>query len=254
MKSTAAAPPDRWRRRLLSPLSGPGDDGVVVPCCSRLAPRPQQAMMSRGVRVMVSRPSPQRRPVVKPNACILSMPSHSFVDSDAVPSRKQRAAHSHRADRARFRLPAGAAGLDRQPLEPRRRQQRGAAGRGQRAERAARRARSRARRVRHDATTAATARNDPRAPARAHRAGIAPDRSPRRWPSRWRLGARPLALVRRATRPSLLLLTSLPLVFSEDFSLEGGGSPALDGAGDSAIAWFRSASPTAPSSPRAGCC
>ena len=30
-----------------------------------------------------------------------------------------------------------------------------------------------------------------------------------------------------AQRPVLLLLTSLPLIFSEDFSLEGGGSPAL---------------------------
>lgn len=30
-----------------------------------------------------------------------------------------------------------------------------------------------------------------------------------------------------AGRPTLLLLTSLPLVFGEDFSLEGGGSPAL---------------------------
>lgn len=30
-----------------------------------------------------------------------------------------------------------------------------------------------------------------------------------------------------AERPSLLLLTSLPLVFGEDFSLQGGGSPAL---------------------------
>lgn len=29
-------------------------------------------------------------------------------------------------------------------------------------------------------------------------------------------------------RPTLLLLTTLPLVFAEDFSLEGGGSPALD--------------------------
>ncbi len=28
-------------------------------------------------------------------------------------------------------------------------------------------------------------------------------------------------------RPTLLLLTSLPLIFSEDFSLQGGGSPAL---------------------------
>ena len=41
-----------------------------------------------------------------------------------------------------------------------------------------------------------------------------------------------LALERRQTRPpgqrpTLLLLTSLPLVFGEDFSLEGGGSPAL---------------------------
>ncbi|HVI05746.1 MAG TPA: hypothetical protein VM711_06595 [Sphingomicrobium sp.] len=30
-----------------------------------------------------------------------------------------------------------------------------------------------------------------------------------------------------ARRPTLLLLTSLPLVFNEDFSLHGGGSPAL---------------------------
>ncbi|MEO8454371.1 MAG: hypothetical protein ABI454_04370 [Sphingomicrobium sp.] len=30
-----------------------------------------------------------------------------------------------------------------------------------------------------------------------------------------------------AQRPTLLLLTSLPLVFGEDFSLQGGGSPAL---------------------------
>jgi hypothetical protein len=30
-----------------------------------------------------------------------------------------------------------------------------------------------------------------------------------------------------AGRPTLLLLTSLPLVFGEDFSLQGGGSPAL---------------------------
>src|SRR5438128_1273825 len=29
-------------------------------------------------------------------------------------------------------------------------------------------------------------------------------------------------------RPVLLLLTSLPIVFSEQFSLQGGGSPALD--------------------------
>jgi hypothetical protein len=32
---------------------------------------------------------------------------------------------------------------------------------------------------------------------------------------------------RLVEKPQLLLLTSLPLVFSEDFSLEGGGSPAL---------------------------
>ena len=30
-------------------------------------------------------------------------------------------------------------------------------------------------------------------------------------------------------RPTLLLLTSLPLMFGEDFSLDQGGSPALDG-------------------------
>jgi hypothetical protein len=39
---------------------------------------------------------------------------------------------------------------------------------------------------------------------------------------------RPEAAQRRpAQRPTLLLLTSLPLVFGEQFSLEGGGSPAL---------------------------
>jgi len=31
----------------------------------------------------------------------------------------------------------------------------------------------------------------------------------------------------RAERPTLMLLTSLPLVFAEEFGLEGGGSPAL---------------------------
>src|SRR6478736_2088184 len=30
-----------------------------------------------------------------------------------------------------------------------------------------------------------------------------------------------------AQKPRLLLLTSLPLVFAEEFSIEGGGSPAL---------------------------
>ncbi|MEO7278054.1 MAG: hypothetical protein ABIW33_08530, partial [Sphingomicrobium sp.] len=33
--------------------------------------------------------------------------------------------------------------------------------------------------------------------------------------------------VREPARPTLLLLTSLPLMFGEDFSLDGGGSPAL---------------------------
>ena len=37
-----------------------------------------------------------------------------------------------------------------------------------------------------------------------------------------RLSPRPAA-----ERPTLLLLTSLPLVFGEQFSLQGGGSPAL---------------------------
>ena len=36
-------------------------------------------------------------------------------------------------------------------------------------------------------------------------------------------GAPPLA----TQHPTLLLLTSLPLMFGEDFSLEGSGSPAL---------------------------
>jgi len=42
--------------------------------------------------------------------------------------------------------------------------------------------------------------------------------------------ARPAAVPPRAAeknRPTLLLLTSLPLLFGEDFSLEGAGSPAL---------------------------
>lgn len=41
---------------------------------------------------------------------------------------------------------------------------------------------------------------------------------------------RPQAIAPRpaAQRPPLLLLTSLPLVFGEDFSLQGGGSPALN--------------------------
>ena len=51
------------------------------------------------------------------------------------------------------------------------------------------------------------------------------------------IGAAALALVMRpqgpaarpaGERPTLLLLTSLPLVFGEGFSLEGGGSPALE--------------------------
>ena len=37
----------------------------------------------------------------------------------------------------------------------------------------------------------------------------------------------PLAERPQAERPTLLLLTGLPLLFSEDFSLSGGGSPAL---------------------------
>ena len=40
----------------------------------------------------------------------------------------------------------------------------------------------------------------------------------------------------RGERPALLLLTSLPLVFSEDFSLQEGGSPALDDTARPAIA------------------
>ena len=37
----------------------------------------------------------------------------------------------------------------------------------------------------------------------------------------------PLAERPKADRPTLLLLTGLPLLFNEDFSLSGGGSPAL---------------------------
>lgn len=40
--------------------------------------------------------------------------------------------------------------------------------------------------------------------------------------------ARPLPARPPALRPNLLLLTSLPLVFGEQFSLQGGGSPALE--------------------------
>jgi hypothetical protein len=45
----------------------------------------------------------------------------------------------------------------------------------------------------------------------------------------WALASRskPLAPRAPADRPTLLLLTSLPLVFGEDFSLENNGSPAL---------------------------
>ena len=39
--------------------------------------------------------------------------------------------------------------------------------------------------------------------------------------------AQPLPPAPASKRPALLLLTSLPLVFGEDFSLQGGGSPAL---------------------------
>jgi hypothetical protein len=37
----------------------------------------------------------------------------------------------------------------------------------------------------------------------------------------------PAALPARSERPTLMLLTSLPLVFGEQFTLDGGGSPAL---------------------------
>ena len=39
------------------------------------------------------------------------------------------------------------------------------------------------------------------------------------------------SLLRPSQRPALLLLTSLPLMFNEDFSLEGGGSAALTALG-----------------------
>jgi hypothetical protein len=42
-----------------------------------------------------------------------------------------------------------------------------------------------------------------------------------------RRGPQPLPARPSASRPVLLLLTSLPLLFTEDFSLQGGGSPAL---------------------------
>lgn len=43
------------------------------------------------------------------------------------------------------------------------------------------------------------------------------------------LAERPAAPPKR--RPTLLLLTSLPIIFNEDFSLDGGGSPALSALG-----------------------
>jgi len=42
-----------------------------------------------------------------------------------------------------------------------------------------------------------------------------------------RAGEAPLPARASAQHPTLLLLTSLPLMFGEEFSLEGGGSPAL---------------------------
>lgn len=42
------------------------------------------------------------------------------------------------------------------------------------------------------------------------------------------LSLRPAEPTVAAPKPTLLLLTSLPLIFNEDFSLQGGGSPALE--------------------------
>ena len=77
----------------------------------------------------------------------------------------------------------------------------------------------------HERRTTAAKKNDPRAPARDPRCCLDPRSRGARFPVRAPPpGAPPPAPEKR---PPLLLLTSLPLVFSEDFSLEGGGSDAL---------------------------
>src|SRR3954447_18256 len=67
------------------------------------------SVISSGVRVMLA-PSRARRWPSRPRSCILS--NWDIASSiDAIPGRQQRAAHSNRADGARFRLLAGPARL-----------------------------------------------------------------------------------------------------------------------------------------------
>ena len=71
-------------------------------------------------------------------------------------------------------------------------------------------------------------RNDPRADARAGDRAAGRDRVAAGLA--YAVAQRQLARLRAACsgrRPTLLLLTSLPLVFGEQFSIKGGGSPAL---------------------------
>ena len=168
---------------------------------------------------------------------------HSFVDNDALPGRQQRSAHSHRVDGPR-RSPFCSCC-------------------------SARSSAVRATRCNNAVQQATT--NEPSEPLAE--LGVAPGASDRPTNNstaseemtrarvralaacrRWRLlrgrAAWPLSRRaslrfrpgRRARRPTLLLLTSLPLLFGEDFSLEGSGSPALK-ALQPATAWCRSASP-----------
>src|SRR3954451_15051457 len=152
-------------------------------------------------------------------------PSHSFVDWDAIPGRQQRSAHPHRTDGPCLCFPAGPARLDPQPLEQRPDQQR-SAGSDQRTERAAGGTRSGAWCVGHHQQHQRQEMTRARLRAlwlvaailiAAAAIGVAVTRHRQPAPP-----PRPAA-----QRPTLLLLTSLPLIFGEGFSLEGGGSPAL---------------------------
>ena len=160
---------------------------------------------------------------------------HSFVDSNARSGRQQRAAHPHRADRPCFRLPARAARLGHQPVE---RDDNvvnavAAGDANERAERAARRARRRAGRRRTTNNSQRTTNELMRGmPARSLVGCRVALLLARRC-----LGARaprpaPTCATRSSQRPTLLLLTSLPLVFGEEFSLAGRRLAGADGARD----------------------
>src|SRR6185503_809631 len=175
------------------------------------------SVMSRGVRVMF-RPFAASAPPVKPSPCLLSKRDIRFVDGSA--GRQQRAAHPHRTDGPRVRLPSRSFGLDREPVEPPGHDQRGATSDDQRAERAAGRARRCAGRLRRDRQqrhrkeemTGARGRTLLILAALSIAALAAAALSVR--------GPKPLPPRPASERPTLLVLTSLPLVFGEDFSLQ----------------------------------